>query len=64
MRAKVKEGCKAFFKGRRLKAGDIFALEEGDIFSDKWMIKLESPKPVKKAQKSKASKTIKKEIDV
>lgn len=44
MLVKVKDGCKGFYYGERRKSGDIFELREGDAFSSRWMIKLETKK--------------------
>lgn len=65
MLVKVKDGHMGFYGGQRLKAGSTFDLKDGDPFSEKWMEKLEQPKPpVKKRTRAKASKSVKKEDDV
>lgn len=64
MLVRVKRGCKGFIYGERRKFGDVFDLKDGDAFSERWMEKLEEPKPQRKPRKAKASKTSKKEIDV
>jgi hypothetical protein len=61
MRVKVKSGCTGFIHGKLLAEGVEFDLE-GHAFSDNWMEKVKTEKPVKATRTRKAKQELDPEI--